>query len=46
MKEIWMKKIYEIDKIIMKTEFFNIERVVELYRKRDLLQLAFNRVVK
>ena len=46
MKEIWLRKIDEINEIIMKTEFFNIERVVELYRKRDLLQLAFNKVAK
>jgi len=44
MKRIWQKKIVELDRIIINTNLSDKDRLTELFRKRDLLETAFNRV--
>jgi len=45
MKAIWLKKINQLDRIISKCKIGSDE-IHELYRKRELLEKAFNEVGK
>ena len=44
MKRIWLQKIVELGKIIKNTNLSDKDRLTELFRKRELLETAFNRV--
>ena len=46
MKEIWLKKIKELDDIIKDTLVKDVDLRKELQRKRDILEDVFNRVEK
>lgn len=43
MKKIWQQKIKELDSMIQKTSVSDTKKISELYRKRELLEDAFNR---
>jgi hypothetical protein len=42
MKNIWLRKINEIDKIIAAVEIGKDGRLMQLYKKREMLERAFN----
>lgn len=43
MKQIWKQKIDELQEIINKTEISKDGRLMQLYGKKRLLEMAFNR---
>ena len=44
MKAIWKKKIDELNEIIAEVNVYDVDRLRELFYKRELLELAYYRV--
>lgn len=44
MKEIWRDLLFELDTVIEDSSVLDGDRLTELYKKRELLEKAFNEV--